>query len=222
MGRLLGVAAIPSSSIGVGTAIFGASAIAAAGAVLKPKPAHLAYAIGTIITCNVIAVLTFPPIAEALEMNQWAFGLWGGTAINDTSSVVAAGYSYGPAAGGHAVVVKPTRVLALVPIVLVPGPGRRPSGRLDDVTGAGARWHTLPWRKIVPLFLVGFVAAACLASLGVRAPGRAAAPHLLGVFMITMALAGWVSRTTARAAGGWSSPARPGARRRPPGRSAGA
>ena len=190
LGRLLGVRGDTQLLIGVGTAICGASAIAAAGAVLKPKPAHLAYAIGTIITCNVIAVLTFPAIGEALEMTQWAFGLWAGTAINDTSSVVAAGYSYGPAAGGHAVVVKLTRVLALVPIVLVLALVAARRDAWTDVTGAGARWHTLPWRKIVPLFLVGFVAAACLASLGVVP--TAAQPHLtlLGVFMITMALAG--------------------------------
>lgn len=104
--------------------------------------------------------------------------------------MVAAGYSYGPAAGGHAVVVKLIRVLALVPIVLVLAVFAARRDSRTAVTGVGARWHTPPWRKIVPLFLVGFVAAACLASLGVVP--TTAQPHLtlLGVFMITMALAG--------------------------------
>jgi uncharacterized membrane protein YadS len=58
---------------------------------------------------NIAAVLLFPPIGHLLGLGQHGFGLWAGTAVNDTSSVVAAGYAYAHAAGAYAVVVKLTR-----------------------------------------------------------------------------------------------------------------
>lgn len=208
LGGLLGLRDDTRTLIGVGTAICGASAIAAVGAVLKPKAAHVAYAVATVVVCNIVAVLTFPAIARALEMTPWAFGLWAGTAINDTSSVVAAGYSYGPAAGSHAVVVKLTRALMLVPIVialalwvarresgatLAQSAGRCPTCGMNPsatARGAGRSFRALPWRKAVPPFLIGFVAAAALASLGVVPETAQPALTATGVFMITMAMAG--------------------------------
>ena len=47
------------------------------------------------------------------------FGMWAGTAINDTSSVVAAGYAFSDAAGDYATIVKLTRTLMIIPITLV-------------------------------------------------------------------------------------------------------
>lgn len=101
--------------IGVGTGICGASAIAATQAVVKAKESQVAYAIGTIFSFNIVAVLAFPQIGHLLGPH--AFGLWAGTAINDTSSVVAAGYAYGGDVGSYAVVVKLTRSLMIIPIV---------------------------------------------------------------------------------------------------------
>lgn len=193
LGRLLGVRGDTQTLIGVGTAICGASAIAAATAVLKPKGSQVAYAIGTIFTFNVIAVLTFPMIGHLLHLTPGAFGLWAGTAINDTSSVVAAGYSFGGDAGPYALVVKLTRTLTLVPIVAVLALVKarhdaRTSGGTDGGTGVG--WRTLPWRRLVPLFLVGFLAAAALNTLGVVPTGWHSALTAVGTFMITTALAG--------------------------------
>ena len=185
--------------IGVGTAICGASAIAAASAVLRPTGAQVAYALGTIFTFNVVAVLTFPALGHLLGMAPESFGLWAGTAINDTSSVVAAGYSYSADAGPHAVVVKLTRSLALIPIVIALAlvKARRESRQSTAGSGDGAAprrcaalcWRTLPWTKIVPPFLVGFVLAAGLATGG--AVPASAQPGLTatGMFLITAALA---------------------------------
>jgi|GEM_PF-2582742 len=115
LGRLLGVRGDAQLLIGVGTGICGASAIAATQAVVKAKESQVAYAIGTIFSFNVVAVLAFPQIGHLLGPH--AFGLWAGTAINDTSSVLAAGYAYGGDAGSYAVVVKLTRSLMIIPIV---------------------------------------------------------------------------------------------------------
>lgn len=186
LGRAIGVRGDTQVLIGVGTAICGASAIAAATAVLKPKPAVVAYAIGTIFTFNVIAVLAFPPLGHLLGMSPESFGLWAGTAINDTSSVVAAGYSFDPAAGPYAVVVKLTRTLTLIPIVIALAvfAARREAG------AEGFSLRTLPWKKLVPVFLLGFLAAAALDSLGVFPDSTHAAITFLGTFLITVALAG--------------------------------
>ncbi|SEF37584.1 conserved hypothetical integral membrane protein [Amycolatopsis pretoriensis] len=186
LGRWLGVRGDTQTLIGVGTGICGASAIAATTAVIKPRQAEVAYAIGTIFTFNIAAVLLFPPLGHLLGLDAHAFGLWAGTAINDTSSVVAASYAYGGDAGSHGLVVKLTRTLTLIPIVLVLAvlKARREAGR----PGSGV--PALPWRKIVPLFLLGFLAAASLNSLGVVPASWHPALSALGAFLITTALAG--------------------------------
>ncbi|MCE0761663.1 putative sulfate exporter family transporter [Pseudonocardia kujensis] len=182
LGRLLGVSGDTRALVSVGTGICGASAIAAVASVIEPRRTDLAYAVGTIVTFNVAAVLLFPVVGHALAMDQAAFGLWAGTAINDTSSVVAAAVSYGPQAAQEGVVVKLTRTLMIVPVVLALAllHGRR--------SGGGTR--RVPWRKVVPLFLVGFLLAAGAQSLGLVPAGWHDALALLGTFLLTTALAG--------------------------------
>ena len=203
LGRLLDVRGDAQLLIGIGTGICGASAIAATTAVIKPKEHQVAYAIGTIFTFNIIAVLTFPALGHALGLGGHAFGLWAGTAINDTSSVVAAAFSFGQGAGPYSIVVKLTRTLTLVPIVMVLAvwTARRealraradPAGQVattDAPEGADSFWRSLPWRKIVPLFLVGFVLASALTTVGVIPDVWHGGLSAAGTFLITVALAG--------------------------------
>lgn len=186
LGRLLGVRGDTQTLIGVGTGICGASAIAATTAVIRPKESDVGYAIGTIFTFNIAAVLVFPPLGHLMGMDPHAFGLWSGTAINDTSSVVAAAYAYDGDAGPHGIVVKLTRTLLLVPIVVVLAVR---TARRQSRAGEGSL-RGVPWRKIVPLFLVGFVVAAGLQSLGLIPDSWHPALSTLGTFLITTALAG--------------------------------
>nr|WP_275402542.1 putative sulfate exporter family transporter [Streptomyces sp. SID13031] len=202
-GRLLGVRGDTQTLIGVGTAICGASAIAAATAAIGAKRSSVAYALATIFTFNVVAVLAFPPLGHLLGLDAQAFGLWAGTAINDTSSVVAAGYTYSQEAGDQALVVKLTRSLMLIPIVigLVILKSRREArtanrlataNRVGAASGeaASAIGHApgLPWRRMVPLFLIGFVAAAGLRSAGLVPNAWQDTLSLVGTFLITSAL----------------------------------
>lgn len=194
LGRLLGVRGDTQILIGVGTAICGASAIAAATAVLKPKGTHVAYAIGTIFTFNIVAVLAFPAIGHLLGMTAQSFGLWAGTAINDTSSVVAAGYSFSPDAGPYALVIKLTRTLTLIPIVIALALFKAHRDAATTVTGdsrgTGFDWRALPWSRLVPLFLLGFIGASVLNTVGVIPHAANAGLTQTGTFMITTALAG--------------------------------
>ena len=105
--------------IGVGTAICGGSAIAAISPIIEADEMEIAYSISTIFLFNIIAVLIFPPLGHLLGFSDKAFGLWAGTAINDTSSVVAAGYAFSNAAGAYATIVKLTRTTMIIPIAII-------------------------------------------------------------------------------------------------------
>jgi uncharacterized integral membrane protein (TIGR00698 family) len=157
--RLLKLRSTLQTLIGVGTAICGASAIAAVSTVIEPEEADVALAIATVFFYNVVAVLVFPPIGHALQMSQDAFGLWAGTAINDTSSVVAAGFAYGKEAGQYATIVKLTRATLILPIVAAIAIQRARAKRA--VSG-----H-VPWEKIVPWFILWFLCAALVNSTGI-------------------------------------------------------
>ncbi|WP_329311051.1 YeiH family protein [Streptomyces sp. NBC_01262] len=184
IGRLLGVHREAGLLIGVGTGICGASAIAAVTAVVGAAEARVAYALGTIFTFNIASVLLYPPLGHLLGLSQQAFGLWSGTAVNDTSSVVAAAYSYGTPAGAYAVVVKLTRSLMIVPIcaVLQVRQSRR---RLTGHHAAGRG----TWR-VFPLFIVGFLAASAVATLGGIPASWHPALSAFSTFLITTSLSG--------------------------------
>ncbi|MEP6817171.1 MAG: YeiH family protein [Marmoricola sp.] len=188
LGRALGIDSDLRILIGVGTAICGASAIAAVSPVIKARSASVAYAISTIFFFNIAAVLIFPPLGHLLGMSQEAFGLFAGTAVNDTSSVVAASTTYGSQAGEHAVVVKLTRSLMIIPVTLALGAmvARRSARDTDSPNQQKSRGSWLT--RLVPWFLVGFVLMVTANSLGLLP--HAAQPGLeqLSIFFITMAL----------------------------------
>jgi len=186
VGRLLRIHAETRLLIGVGTGICGASAIAAVTAVIGAAEARVAYALGTIFTFNIAAVLLYPLLGHWLGLSQQAFGLWSGTAINDTSSVVATAYGYGTAAGTYAVVVKLTRSLMIVPICAVlqiRQSRRRRAGQAPGSAGIPA------WRAF-PLFIVGFLAASAVATLGGIPVSWHPALSAAGTFLITTSLSG--------------------------------
>ncbi|MDB5039747.1 MAG: hypothetical protein JWN27_473 [Candidatus Eremiobacteraeota bacterium] len=180
VGRLLGLQGALRTLIGVGTAICGASAIAAVSSVIEPEEAEIALAIATVFFYNIVAVLVFPPIGHALQMTQDQFGLWAGTAINDTSSVVAAGYVYGQQAGAYATIVKLTRATMILPIVAGIVLLR---ARTQGTSGP------FPWKQIVPWFILWFLVAALASGAGLIPPGWHAGIGVVSTFLIAVALA---------------------------------
>jgi uncharacterized integral membrane protein (TIGR00698 family) len=190
-GRMLGLRGSLATLIGVGTGICGASAIAATTAVIGAAEVDVSYAISTIFAFNIIAVLLYPAIGHLLGLSQHAFGLWSGTAINDTSSAVAAAYAYGAAAGGYSVVVKLTRTLMIIPICsgLAFWQARR-HRRRALTAGVTPAALAVPWRRMFPWFIVSFLAIVAANSLGLIPHAWHAPLSQAAVFLITTALAG--------------------------------
>jgi uncharacterized membrane protein YadS len=212
-GRLLGVPGDLRTLIGVGTGICGGSAIAAVSPVIEAASTDVAYAISTIFLFNITAVLAFPLLGHALGMSQQSFGLFAGTAVNDTSSVVATATTYGSAATSHAVVVKLVRTLMIIPICLTlaaltarnrrPATPAHPAVPGQSVTTpeapvapaapgapAAGQARISPARvlRLVPWFLIGFVVAAAVNSAGVIPAGAHAPLQHTSVFFVAVAL----------------------------------
>jgi uncharacterized integral membrane protein (TIGR00698 family) len=185
LGRLMGVEWRMRCLIGMGTTICGGSAIAALAPVIRAKAEEIAYAITVIFFFNMVAVFTFPVIGHLLRLSDGGFGLWDGTAVNDTSAVVAAGFAYSKAAGITATIVKLTRTTLIIPLVLGFGlamPWLDRSSVRSEASLARRVYHA------VPGFILLFVAAAALNSLGLLGH-YAPDVQLLGRWVMVIALA---------------------------------
>jgi uncharacterized integral membrane protein (TIGR00698 family) len=161
-GKLLKVETNLKKLIGVGTAICGGSAIAAISPIIEAEEHEVAYSISTIFLFNVVAVLLFPALGHLLGLSDYGFGLFAGTAINDTSSVVAAGYTISNAAGDFATIVKLTRTTMIIPISLIFMAWVMLSKKKD---AAGSVNYNIG--KIFPWFILGFIAMAIVNSTGI-------------------------------------------------------
>lgn len=195
LGRRLGLGEQTRTLIGVGTGICGASAIATVSAVIGASEVAVSLAVTTIFVFNVLAAVLFPILGHALGLGQEAFGLWAGTAINDTSSVVAAATVYGAAATSYAVVVKLSRTLMIIPVsITLAVRGHRAKRRTAD---------GIPWARLVPAFLVLFLVAAALNTVGV-VPAAAHDPiKWLSMFLTTMTAIGLSTPVAALKEAGW-------------------
>lgn len=188
IGKLLSLDSKMTTLIGVGTSICGGSAIAATAPAIQAKDEDVAHAISTIFLFNIIAVFIFPALGHLLGMSDAGFGIWAGTAINDTSSVVAAGTAWSTAANSNtalalATIVKLTRTLMIVPITLVLSIY---TARKNKKTAEGT---TFKLSKVFPWFVIGFISAAMINTFfGIPQ----STSHLLatvGKFIIIMAMA---------------------------------
>jgi uncharacterized integral membrane protein (TIGR00698 family) len=184
-GRLMGIPPKLKALIGVGTAICGGSAIAAISPIIEADEMEVAYSISTIFLFNIIAVLIFPMLGHLMHFTDKAFGLWAGTAINDTSSVVAAGYAYSSAAGAYATIVKLTRTTMIIPISLIftiiVAYKKKKEAKEDKNVNFSLK-------KIFPWFILWFLVASLLNTLGLFNENAIKYINTLGKFMIVMAL----------------------------------
>ena len=176
-----------SNLISAGTGICGGSAIAAIAPTIDADNNDVAYAMSATFLFDMAMILLFPIIGRALGMTDMAFGLWAGTAVNDTSSVVATGYAFSEAAGDFATMVKLTRTLSIIPTVLVFAfinlNLKRKEAKLNGLNESELK-AKFSIKKIFPFFIVVFVVMSIVASIfsipsGVLVQTKAASKFLM-------------------------------------------
>ena len=194
--RALNIPGKISTLVGVGSSICGGSAIAATAPVIDADDEEIAQAISVIFLFNVIAALVFPTLGGVLGLSNEGFGLFAGTAVNDTSSVTAAAAAWdGMHAGANtldaATIVKLTRTLAIIPITLALAfwQVRRAKRAAAAGKGDGQAAGTFDLKKIFPFFIVFFVLASVITTV-FALPATVTAPiKELSKFFIIMAMA---------------------------------
>jgi len=198
LGRLAGVPGRLATLIGVGTAVCGNTAISATAPVIRARDEEVSFAVATNTLFGTLAVFLYPLIGHWMGLSSAAFGTWAGTAVNDTSQVVAAGFAFSDAAGEVATAVKLTRNALMGPVIVVIGLvyARRVDREPGAPGDAGAEIGTRI-RQSIPLFVLGFLLVALLNTVGVLAwlgsrLGRALPHDLQAVsrFLILVALSG--------------------------------
>lgn len=165
--KLMHISPNISTLIGVGSSICGGSAIAATAPVIDADNEEVAQSISVIFFFNVLAAVFFPILGTWLGFNTTsgeAFGIFAGTAINDTSSVTAAAstwdslFQLGSATLDKAVTVKLTRTLAIIPITLT-------LAFYQSMKGKHSESKKINFKKIFPFFIIYFVIASVITTV---------------------------------------------------------
>ena len=175
-----------SNLISAGTGICGGSAIAAIAPVIDADDSDIAYAMSATFLFDMAMIVLFPIMGRMLGLDDMAYGLWAGTAVNDTSSVVAAGYAFSEGAGDFATMVKLTRTLSIIPTVLV---FSFVNLRIKRKEISDASYKKVNVLKLFPWFILGFLALAAVNSLGLISAGVSAAAKDVSKFLMVTALA---------------------------------
>ncbi len=175
-----------SNLISAGTGICGGSAIAAIAPVIDADDLDIAFGLSATFLFDMAMIVLFPIFGRAIGLNDVMYGLWAGTAVNDTSSVVAAGYAFSEAAGDYATMVKLTRTLAIIPTVIIFALINIRLKRKAAMTNANMAMavgdtyfssasdssaHTdeklnVNLKSVFPWFILGFLLLCCINSLG--------------------------------------------------------
>ena len=195
--KLMHIPSNISTLVGVGSSICGGSAIAATAPVINADDDEVAQAISVIFFFNVLAAILFPTFGKVLGFDTAsgnAFGVFAGTAINDTSSVTAAAatwdsmWNLGAATLDKAVTVKLTRTLAIIPITLCLAFIRtRKEEKEDQASG-----QSVSFKDIFPFFILYFIGASVITTIAMGAgiPASVFAPiKELSKFFIVLAMA---------------------------------
>ncbi|MGN0729015.1 YeiH family protein [Treponema sp.] len=179
-----------STLVGVGSSICGGSAIAATAPVISATDEEVAQSISVIFFFNVLAAIIFPYFGQLVGFSTVsgdAFGIFAGTAVNDTSSVTAAAstwdamYSLGSQTLDKAVTVKLTRTIAIIPITLVLALYQMIKAKKESSDGKTAKMN-FDFKKIFPFFILWFILASVLTTLCHQFLGEGLMPYADSVF----------------------------------------
>jgi uncharacterized integral membrane protein (TIGR00698 family) len=156
-----------SNLISAGTGICGGSAVAAIAPVIDADDKDVAFAMSSTFLFDMVMVALYPIMGKALGMTDIAYGIWAGTSVNDTASVVASGYAFSEMAGDFATMVKLTHTLAIIPTVITFAFVQLRLKRKEAMAAAqdGEKLKAnFSIVKIFPWFILGFLAMAAVAS----------------------------------------------------------
>lgn len=156
LARSTGIGVRLAVLLGIGTAICGNSAIAAAAPTVRASDEEVSFASLVITTAGTLVMLALPAIGAVLGLGADGIGLAAGAGVHDSAQAIAAGFAAGPEAGEVATVVKLTRTVFLVPAIVVLG--------IAWSRGHGAGRG--PRRPAVPVFVAGFVVATAARTAG--------------------------------------------------------
>lgn len=168
IGKALGLNWKLSNLISAGTGICGGSAIAAIAPTIEAEDSDVAYAMSATFLFDMAMIVLFPIMGRAIGMSAEAFGIWAGTAVNDTSSVVATGYAFSEQAGDFATMVKLTRTLSIIPTVLTFALIQMNIKRKEAIKNSENEKEiksSFSFLKIFPWFILGFLAMSIIASV---------------------------------------------------------
>lgn len=157
LGQQLGVNRRLTQLIAAGTSICGASAVVATNAVVQGAEEDMAYAIATITGFGTLAMLIYPLMPNLLSLSPQAFGIWCGASVHEVAQVIATAFQHGSVSGEIATVTKLSRVLLVIPVMLILGWQTRCP---DPVTADAPRPLPIPW------FVLGFSLLMVINSLG--------------------------------------------------------
>lgn len=191
IGKALGLNWKLSNLISAGTGICGGSAIAAIAPTIDAEDSDVAYAISATFLFDMAMIVLFPIMGHAMGLSDMAYGLWAGTAVNDTSSVVAAGYAFSESAGDFATMVKLTRTLSIIPTVVIfalINVNLKKKAAL--AAGKSDSSHiNVKFISLFPWFIIGFLALAIINSLGVIPETVSSNAKNVSKFLMVAALA---------------------------------
>ena len=162
LGKKMGLSPGLSLLVATGFSICGASAIAAMRPVSDADDDDMAYAIALVTICGTLAIFLLPAIGEIIGFSGAQFGSWVGASVHDVAQTVATAASGNDDAQDAAIVVKLTRVMLLAPLVAAVSFTRRRKLSHTNITDSKTQKAKLP--PIVPLFIVGFIAAISINS----------------------------------------------------------
>ena len=176
-----------SNLISAGTGICGGSAVAAIAPVIDADDKDIAFAMSSTFLFDMLMIALYPLMGKALGMSDIAYGIWAGTSVNDTASVVASGYAFSEAAGDFATMVKLTRTIAIIPTVLVfAWISTRIKQKEMKAANDGKKVNL---SKIIPWFIGGFLLLAILNSVGVIPAALSGVMKSASKFLMVTALA---------------------------------
>lgn len=167
--------------IGAGTAICGASAIAAVAPVVDAEEKDTTFAIAAITLFGTVSMFIYPLLFKLLHLSDVFYSIWAGSTIHEVAQVVAAGFAVNDQVGQFATLVKLARVLLVIPIAVLLG--------LRQAKRKGVQSQN--WREVaIPWFVFGFLAMVCINSLQILPGGLHSGLVSLDGFLLTWSMAG--------------------------------